>query len=254
MGFGYLFLGYLVTFLLHTVANALGVGSLAMILGCALMWTGLRGLRLFCKGFLWAEWTLYPMLAMGVYRLIGDLSDLFLWDLNFFSKTSAATSWIEFFLIMFFHAALLSAIREIGMQVELKKIASAAIRNMIVVFLYAATYVLYWIPNLVSETARSYLTLSITLLNLAWIICDLWLLLTCAKDIVPEGQEEPEIKRYRWEFLNRIGDRFEENMKKAADSNRAAIEENLRKKQERRNGTAEASSEVRSPKKKKKKK
>ena len=254
MGFGYLFLGYLVAFLLHTAANALGVGSFAMILGCALMWTGLRSLRLFCKGFVWAEYALYPMLAMGVYRLMGDLSDLFLWDLTFFSKASTAASWIEFCLIMIFHAALLSAIREIGMQVELKKIASAAIRNMIIVFLYAATYALYWIPNLVGETVRGYLTLSITLLNLAWILCDLWLLLTCTKDIVPEGQEEPEIKRYRWEVLNRIGDRFDENMKKAAESNRAAIEENLRKKQERRNGSSEAASEVRSPKKKKRKK
>ncbi len=254
MGFGYLFLGYLVTFLLHTLASALGVGSLAMILGCAMMWTGLRGLRLFCKGFALAEWALYPMFVMGIYRLVGDLSDLFLWDLTFFSKASNAASWIEFCLIMIFHAALLSAIREIGMQVELKKIASAAIRNMIIVFLYAATYALYWIPNAVSESVRGYLTLSITLLNLAWILCNLWLLLTCAKDIVPEGQEEQEPKRYRWEFLNRMGDRFEENMKKAADSNRAAIEESLRKKQARRNQTEASVSEKRSPKKKRKKK
>ncbi len=254
MGFGYLFLGYLVTFLLHTLANALGVGSIAMLLGCAVMWTGLRSLRLFCKGFLLAEWTLYPMLLIGFYRLAEELSVLLLWDQNLFSKASTAAAWIEFCLIMVFHAALLSAIREIGMQVGLNKIASAAIRNMLMVLLYAVTYALYWIPNLVSESVRGYLTLSILLLNLAWIVCDLWLLLTCAKDIVPEGQEEQEPKRYRWEFLNRIGDRFEENMKKAADSNRAAIEDGLRKKQARKADGSEPNPEPPRKKNRKKKK
>ena len=252
MGFGYLLMGYLVSFLLQMLAGALGVGSLALLLGYGMMWTGLRSLRLFCRSFAYAEWVLYPMFAMGLYRLAEDLSQLFLWDLPFLTSAATATAWVEFCLIMVFHAALLSAIREIGMQVELKKIANGAIRNLIIVFLYAAVYVLYWLPGVFSESVRGYLTLSITLLNLAWIFCDLWLLLGCTKDIVAEGQEDPEPKRYRWEFLNRMGDQFEQNFKKAADSNRDAIEARLRKKQECRNGTAENAVE-RSVKTKKKK-
>lgn len=253
MGFGYLFLGYLVTFLLHIVASGLGVGSLALLFGYGMMWVGLRNLRLFCRGFALAEWALYPMLGLGLYRLVEDLSVLLLWNIPFLAKAATATAWIEFCLIMVFHAALLSAIREIGMQVELKKIATAAIRNMIIVLLYAVTYSAYWIPNLFSESGKAYLTLSITLLNLAWMVCNLWLLLTCAKDIAAEGQEEIEPKRYKWEFLNRIGEQFEENLKKAADSNRNAIEDSLRKKQARRNGVAEQETVVKKPHRKKKK-
>ena len=253
MGFGYLFLGYLVTFLLHTLASALGVGSLALLLGGMMMWTGMRTLRLFCHGFALAERSIYPLMLLGGYRLAEDLSNLFLWNAPFFSRAEAVVSWIEFFLIMLFHAALLSAIREIGMQVELKKIATASVRNMIIVLLYAILYALCSIPNLMGDAVKGYFTLSITLLNLAWVFCNLWLLLTCTKDIVAEGQEEPEPKRYKWELLNRIGDRFEENMKRAADSNRNAIEESLRKKQARRSATSETADAPKYPKKKKKK-
>ena len=250
MGFGYLFIGYLVTFFLHTVAGALDVGSLAMLLGCMLMWMGLKTLRLYCGGFALTEWSLYSLLALGLYRLAEDLSQLLLWNTSFFSNAATALAWVEFALIMVFHAALLSAIREIGMQVGLQKISAAAIRNMILVSLYAVLYALYWIPGLIGDGVRGYLTLSITLLYLGWIFCDLWLLLTCTKDIVAEGQEDPTPKRYKWEFLNRMGDQFEENMKKAADSNREAIEEHLRKKQTRRTGSATADADKSTKKKK----
>ena len=234
MGFGYLLLGYLTTFLLKMLAYALGVGSLALLVGYFLMWTGLRTLRLYCHSFEWAQWVLYPMMATAGFGLFGDLAKLFLWNPSFLAGASAVIAWVDFALIMVYHAALLSAIREIGEQVELKNVSAAAIRNSIIVLLYAALYLLYFIPGLFPDTVRGYLTLSMTLLNVAWIFCNLWLLLNCTKDIVAQGQEDPEPKRYKWEFLNRMGDQFEENMKKAADSNRDAIEEHLRKKQDKK--------------------
>ena len=234
MGFGYLLLGYLTTFLLKMLASALGVGSLALLVGYFLMWTGLRTLRLYCHSFEWAQWVLYPMMATACFGLLGDLAKFFLWNPSFLAGASAVIAWVDFALIMVYHAALLSAIREIGEQVELTKVSAAAIRNSIIVLLYAVLYLLYFIPGLFPDTVRGYLTLSMTLLNVAWIFCNLWLLLNCTKDIVAQGQEDPEPKRYKWEFLNRMGDQFEENMKKAADSNRDAIEEHLRKKQEKK--------------------
>ncbi len=249
MGFGYLLLGYLTTFLLKMLASALGIGSLALLIGYFLMWTGVRNLRLFCRAFEWAEWALYPMMVTALFGVFVDLSKLFLWNLPFLDGASVVLAWVDFVLIMVYHAALLSAIREIGEQVELKKISTAAVRNSIIVFLYAVLYMVYFIPGLL-DSVRGYLALSMTLLNVSWIFCNLWLLLNCTKDIVAEGQEDPTPKRYKWEFLNRMGDQFEENMKKAADSNREAIEEHLRKKQERRSGSAASSTDKSSKKKK----
>jgi len=254
VGFGYLLLGYLTTFLLKMLASTLGVGSLALLIGYFLMWTGIRTLRLYCRSFEWAEWVLYPMIATAVFGLFRDLSALFLWNVPSLEGVASVIAWVDFALIMVYHAALLSAIREIGEQVELKKISNTAIRNSVIVLLYAVIYMLYFIPGLFPETARGYLTLSMTLLNIAWIFCNLWLLLNCTKDIVAQGQEDPEPKRYKWEFLNRMGDRFEENMKKAADSNREAIEEHLRKKQARRNRVTTVPESGHQKTKKKKKK
>lgn len=234
MGFGYLLMGYLVSFLLKMTAGALGVGSLLLLLGYGLMWSGLRSLRMFCRSFAYAEWVLYPMVALALYHGAEDLSALLFWELPILAATQSAVAWVEFFLIMVFHAALLSAIREIAMEVDLNRIASATVRNMIILALYAVVYILYFVPGLIGDSVRGYLTLSMTLLNLAWIICDLLLLLNCTKSIAPEGQEEIEEKRYKWEFLNRVGDRFSENMKKATESNRDAIEDHLRKKQEKK--------------------
>lgn len=253
MGFGYLLIGYLVAFVLHITVGAMGVGSLALLFGFGLMWTGVHSLRLFCHSFSYAEYVIYPMLAVGVYRLIEDLATLFLWDMPFLTVLETAMSWVEFCLIMVFHAALLSAVREIGMQVGLKKISVAAIRNSVIVLLYAAIYLLYWIPGLFPDVARNYLTLSLTLLNVAWVVCNLLLLLSCTKDIVAEGQENPEPKRYRWEFLNRVGDQFLENFRKAADSNREAIEERLKKKNVRNQSDAGNAPREMTKKKKKKK-
>ena len=252
MGFGYLLMGYLVTFLLQILARALGVGALALLLGYGMMWVGLRHLKLFCRSFAYAEWTLYAMLGIAFYRLFEDFANWFLWDVKFISSAEVTMAWIEFFLMMVFHAALLSALREIGMQVGLEKIATAAIRNLIIVFLYAAVYVIYLLPTTFFEAAKGYLTFSISILNLAWILCNLFLLLNCTKDIVAEGQEDPEPKKYRWEFLNRVGNQFEENFKKAADSNRAALEERLRKKRERKVNAGTVDKPVQHRKKRKK--
>ena len=226
-------MGYLISFLLKMLAGALGVGSLALLVGYFMMWTGLRTLRLYCSSFSWAERALYPMLAVTCYRAVEDLATLFWWDLPILTSMSGAVEWVEFGLIMIFHAALLSAIREIGMQVGLPKISAGAIRNMIVLALYLVVYTAYRVPMGFLDSVRGYFGLSVTLLTLVWIIADLALLLNCTKDIVAAGQEDPAPKRYKWEFLNRIGDRFEENFKKASDSNREAIEEHLRKKQEK---------------------
>ena len=44
MGFGYLLLGYVVTYLISITAGSMGVGSLALLIGAALMFWGLREL------------------------------------------------------------------------------------------------------------------------------------------------------------------------------------------------------------------
>ncbi len=234
MGFGYLLGGYLVVFLLKLPLAGLGIGGVALLFGYALMWWGTHRLKLFCRSFIWAEVSFLPLFLLACYRMAEDLSALFLWDLPILS--GGAVDWIglaELFLIVLMHAMLLSAVRELAMSLELKEIAFAALRNTLMVVVYALLYVLYLLPLGSAEGIKPYLGLTMTVLNIAWVLFNLFLFLTCAKDICAEGDEEIEPKRYRWELLNRIGDRFADTMKESTDRNRRDAEDYLRRRNEK---------------------
>ena len=54
MGFGYLFVGYLITFVLYLTVQAFGVGGLALLIGYGTMMLGLWELTRYQKAFAWA--------------------------------------------------------------------------------------------------------------------------------------------------------------------------------------------------------
>ncbi len=235
MGFGYLLIGYLVAFLLKMTAQGLHIGFLALFAGYGLMLYGLWHLKRYCGFFVFSEWTLYPLLLTAIYRMLQAFTELFLWKIPLVNATvTTVVDWVEFILYMLFHALLLSAIREIALQVELRSTAMFAVRNSVIVLLYGVVYLVYLLPFAALDTLRPYLNLSAALLNLAWLICNLLLLLSCTKNICAKGDEEITPKRYRWNLLNRIGDRFDATIEGAANRQRGEIEEHLRRRQEKK--------------------
>ena len=232
MGFGYLLIGYLVTFLFSITAQALQLGFLAMMVGCAAMLFGVYKLMQYCASFRYSSWLLIGMLLLSVYHMIAEMSDAFLLELPFVSEAAQSiVGWVEFLLVMVFHAALLSSIRELAMRVELGSLATSAIRNMILMLAYGIVYLVNGLPFGFSATVRGYFALTLTVLQIVWIFANLFLLLSCNKSICAQGQENPERKRYRWEFLNKLGDSFENNFKRASERTRSEMEEHLKKKQ-----------------------
>ena len=235
MGFGWLLIGYLVTFVFEMTANALKVGPLVVLLGYALMLRGLIGLRRFCKPFLIAAWILAPLFLLNLYRDLALFDEWFLWEIPFVtSSVTSAVDWLEFLFLMIFHAAMLSAVRVLALRVDLQRTAVATMRNLIVVFLFAVLYVIARLPLPELDGARPYLTLAVTVLNLAFIFLNLILLLSCTKNICPEGEEDPPPKRYRWNLLNRIGDKFAQTQEQAVQKQREDIENHLRRRREKR--------------------
>lgn len=235
MGFGYLLIGYLVTFVLYLTANALQVGFLALWLGYALMIHGVRMLKKYCNSFLWTEGMLWALLLPTVYRTLGALSDLFLWELPWMTATlGTAVSWVEFLLLIGFHGALLMSVGELAGAVGLTGTVRAARRDMIAVSLYAIVYLFVNLPITALDGIRPYFTLSLTVLNLLFILLSLFLLLSCNKNICRDGEEEPPPKRYRWDLLNRIGDGYAKTQEQAAERNRETAEAFLKRRKERK--------------------
>lgn len=233
MGFGFLFIGYLLTFLLYLTLQALGFGSLALLGGYALMLYALTKLCRFHASFSLAKWSLIPLLLTGIYRLLQDADTLFLWNVAFAGDTVAAVmDWVEFCLSVLFQFALLYGIRMLADGVELKKISAAAMRNTIVYGIYAALYI---VGNLsFAASFRQYLTFSTVLFNIAWLALNLLLIVSCAKNICPAGDEEVTPRRSRFEWINRMGDAYEESHTKLREQARHDGEELRRRHEERK--------------------
>ncbi len=232
MGFGYLLIGYLITFVIKVTVSSLGFGGLALLVGYGVMLYGLSQLRLYHRAFVWSEWILLPLMLTAVYDQLKSLCDLFLWELPLINAvTNSIFEWVTFALVIVFHFALLYAIRMIAGDVGLLHIATKAIRNMILMGLYAVLMVVYYLSG--GEVTK-YLLLSVNLFKVVWVICNLLLLLSCNKNICRAGDEDQPAKRSRFEWINRVGDTYEKNRQKAIDNTRREAEEVLRRRQEAR--------------------
>ncbi len=240
MGFGYLFLGYLIAYVLYFTVQAFGVGGLALLIGYGTMLLGLVGLTRYQRSFAIAKWLCLPLIVLALYRLANDLGTMFLWDLPIFHVTVVTVlSWIEFALAMLFQFAILYGVREIATEVELGHIATKAVRNAIFVVLYTLVYLFSKVVFVNNATVFGYLQFPLVLTELVYILFNLLLLVSCTKNICAEGQEDVPQTPHRFEWLNRLDRSYERTRQKNIDSARAAGEalaaRRNQKRQEKRN-------------------
>ncbi len=233
MGFGYLLLGYLITFVIYLTVQALNVGSLATLLGYALMCYGLFSLNRYDSAFTIAKWMAVARLCLVPYAVLTDASSLFLFDLPILGGVwEAAVRWIGFCVEIILLFAMLYGIRMLADSIELKKLSGAALRNTLFVGAYALLYLVWNLPF--AEGIRPYLTFSVQLMNLAVIFVNVLLLLQCTKNICREGDEEVTPKRSRFEWINRMGDAYEKAHTKLNEQAKADGEAFMRQRVEKK--------------------
>lgn len=235
MGFGYVLIGYLVTFVLYLTVAQLGFAPLALLAGYGLMYLGLRELAHYHRSFRIPAWMLLPLSLVALCDAYTGIAGALSTDLPAIPASVAGVlEWLTFALIIGFHVSLLAAIRNLSAEVGISRIGVSAVRNCVLVGLYAVLYLVAGLPFAQDEAVRPYFNLPLVLLQVVWIVCNLFLFLTCAKDICPEGEEDQKPKRYRWDLLNKIGDAYERNRQKAIDTTTKEAEEKLRKRQANR--------------------
>ncbi len=234
MGFGYVFLGYLISFVIYATVEALSLGGLALLVGYGIMLSGLWVLAHYQSAFSWAKYLLFPLLGTALYDCLISFGELFAFDLGVLTGeiARAAYTWVTFLLLMLFQLALLFGIRMIAKDVGLKQIEIKALRNAIFVGIYGILYALA--QCLPRDSVKGYLALPLVLLQLLYVILNLVLLVNCAKDICPAGEEDLPPKRSRFAILNRISDTFERNRQKAIDRTLQETEDKLRERRESR--------------------
>lgn len=233
MGFGYLFIGYLITFLLSLTVQALGFGGVALLVGYGVMLGGLWILWHYQSAFVWAKWLLVPLLVTALYRTLGDFNELLLLGLPIFEGVwESVYTWVTLALITAFNLAMLYGVGKIARDVGLEKTAVAAGRNAIFVGIYTLLTIVAKLP--LPQTVLSYLTFPLIGFDLLWIVCNLLLLLSCTKDICPAGDEDQPQKPSRIGFLDRLNRAYEQNRQRAVETKTRETEAYLRRRKEKR--------------------
>lgn len=221
MGFGILLLGYLITYFISITANALGIGSIALLAGSALMFWGIRSLCRFNLSFVPAKWLTLPVFALGLLRLWQDIAKAwFAWEGKAADVMTAVITWASFATMLVFHFAMLYGIRVLALEVGLGKLSSHAMYNTLAVGVWGGLFLLCNMPA-IGESLLPYLSVSMALFNLVYLISNIVLLVRCAKNICAEGDEEVAPKPSRFAWLNRINESYNQTWDKFRANSRA---------------------------------
>lgn len=122
MGFGWLFLGYVVSFLLSGVGAMLNMKFLVCLLGYVMILRGLWELRKYNAAFRFPLWTVFALMPATVYEMLTEWGKVFAWNAPFLSETAETVmAWVDFGITMLFHFTCYYAVAIIAKSVDLPR-------------------------------------------------------------------------------------------------------------------------------------
>ena len=235
MGFGLLFIGYFMTYLM-SVSYA---GYLIRLAGYALMiyaFTKLMGYNRSFKLPLFVSAILLCVTGVGCYVEVGEFLYEYLIIDNFAVAEAfkMALATVDDILVFVFHGGLLYAIRAIAKETEAKNLPYTAARNFAFICVYQLLLALTWLPFAFVEDYKRYFSMPIYLLYFAWIILDLVLIFKCYANICDEGDVDMPLKKSKIEFVNKIREEAARREQKAADDSVEYARQKLLQRKEKR--------------------
>jgi len=223
MGWGLLFFGYFLEFVL-------GLNNMfapfVHLLAYALMVVGCNGLARYCKRFLSPKWCALGLTVLAVWRTFAEINDYFSLGLGFLPQAvTDAVKWVNFIGVIVFHIFLALAVKELALRVDQTKNAVRAYRNLVLLGLYAVLMAVQMVyPH---ESVIRVLYPVAVLLQLAWAICNCVMLYSCHMHIAPANESEGRAPS-RFAFVNRIRNAMDEREQKAIEADRAYHAENAK--------------------------
>jgi uncharacterized membrane protein len=231
MGFGLLFIGYF----LHYLLGLNQLITFTTLIGCVLMYVGLSSLSLYCHTFNFARYTTFALALTAFYRTAEGITELFPVTISFVNDAIGYyVSLLELMVTVVFHVFLAIAIKEICLRTGVQKTAVRAMTNLVAVVLYELLWFSYstaqqrssMMPASVEQRSFSGMLYGFTMLmKLIWIFSNLTLIGSCYRRICPAGQEAADAKRAkkpsRFAFVNRVRERYQASEEKAIREDRA---------------------------------
>ena len=194
MGFGLLFFGYFITYIM--ALNTFG--AYFRFAGYLLMAYAATRLSEYHSRFIWSVYVSALLALMSVLSIVADFTQLI--PLNIMN----VLMYVEAAVVLVYHVTLLLAIRAIAKDTDSEKIQGNSVRNLFFIALYYILYVLSVLPTPFKESYQNNMGLPLLLLNFAWIILDLVLIASCYSRICDENDVNMERKPSRFAFVNKI--------------------------------------------------
>jgi hypothetical protein len=237
MGFGLLFIGYF----LHYLLGLNQLITFTTLIGCVLMYVGLSSLSLYCHTFNFARYTTFALALTAFYRTAEGITELFPVTISFVNDAIGYyVSLLELMVTVVFHAFLSIAIKEICLRTGVQKNAVRAMTNLVAVVLYELLWFWYsteqqrssMMPTSVEQRSFSGMLYGFTMLmKLIWIFSNLTLIGSCYRRICPAGQEAADAKRAkkpsRFAFVNDMREKYRKSEEKARREDLAYRQEKL---------------------------
>lgn len=225
MGFGILFLGYLVTF----IGAMTPVYAFTQLFGVLILLYALSKLARHNKYFMITFGITLAYLAQSVFTLVG----------YFIAREEGSTfALIESYtlaaVVLAFHLFLMLAIRDIAIFTSLPKLMTRAIRNVITMGIYCILLLIQRTNFLTNEIALQYVGLASVLLGVIWLILNAALIFSCYMWICLEGEENMDKSPLNIPFLNTINDAMNRGMDKIAERRAERNQEYINAKKNRK--------------------
>ena len=229
MGFGYLFIGYL-------LATNFVYSAFTAIFGVLVLSFGMRRLSRFNLPLRQAGMLVYPMLIVEGGRFVCELLRLLsLFPLSTFQTVSDILTPASTVLLLLFHERLLTGIEELAIETELSKVRYRAKRNRLFSILAYALSIVIALPiggeGYLAFTAAAFLPALIALL--VTVILNAILLWSCYMWICLPEDLEMTRKKTGIAWLDRIEDKLEADAEKRKAEEKEELEKIFRARQEK---------------------
>lgn len=232
MGFGILFISYLLSFFISLV----NYGYVIRLAGYAMMALALLKLREYGREFTYPLVASVALIVYGIYDFVYQGAGAISVQLpSFFDAAFGVMEYISIGVIVVFNVALLYAVYSITSRLELYKQRNAAVRNIIFVLVYFVLTVLAIGPLRGNTVYTKYFGLPTLLLQLAWIILNSVLIFSCYMYICPEGDEDMPRKKSKFGFIDKLIDESDRRMEQASKDTQEYIKQKHQEKMDRSN-------------------
>ena len=184
MGFGTLFVGYILTYLFVLTP----FGYFFELVGTALMLYAMTKLTEYNKNFRYAFFAAIPIMLIALFSSVINSVDMLGATFTPPEMLILVVAYAKAVFNLLFHVTLLTAVADIARETGCGKIRTAAYRNLII---YALYFLLFIVSNLsvvrANENVYSVLALAGNIVWLAWVILNGVMLYSCYMRICDEN-------------------------------------------------------------------